>query len=41
MTNKRTGERGIRKTYGASDQVVLILLVREIVILILISSLIA
>jgi putative ABC transport system permease protein len=41
MTNKRTKEIGIRKTYGASVQVVLNLLVREIVILILISSLIA
>ncbi len=41
MTNKRTKEIGIRKTYGASAQVVLNLLVREIVILILISSLIA
>jgi putative ABC transport system permease protein len=41
MTNKRTKEIGIRKTYGASAQIVLNLLVREIVILILISSLIA
>lgn len=41
MTNKRTKEIGIRKTYGASVQVVLNLLIREIVILIMISSLIA
>ena len=41
MTNKRTKEIGIRKSYGASAQVVLKLLVIEIVILILISSLIA
>jgi putative ABC transport system permease protein len=41
MTNKRTKEIGIRKTYGASVQVVLNLLIREIAILILISSLIA
>jgi len=41
MTNKRTKEIGIRKTYGASVPVVLNLLIREIVILILISSLIA
>jgi len=41
MTNKRTREIGIRKTYGASVQTVLNLLVREVVILIMISSLIA
>lgn len=41
MTNRRTKEIGIRKTYGASARVVLNLLIREIVILILISSLIA
>ena len=41
MTNKRTREIGIRKTYGASSPVVLNLLVKEIVILICISSLIA
>jgi putative ABC transport system permease protein len=41
ITNKRTREIGIRKTYGASTQVVLSLLSREIIYLILISSLIA
>ncbi len=41
MTNKRTREIGIRKTYGASAMLVLNLLVREVVILIGISSLIA
>jgi putative ABC transport system permease protein len=41
MTNKRTREIGIRKTYGASMPIVLNLLVREIVILISISSLVA
>ncbi|MRR22931.1 FtsX-like permease family protein, partial [bacterium] len=41
MTNKRTREIGIRKTYGASVQTVLNLLVREVVLLIIISSLIA
>lgn len=41
ITNKRTKEIGIRKTYGASIQVVLRLLSREVVFLILISSLIA
>ena len=41
MTNKRTREIGIRKTYGASSPVVLNLLIKEIVILICISSLIA
>ena len=41
MTNKRTREIGIRKTYGASISTVLRLLVRETVSLILISSLIA
>ncbi|TFH49206.1 MAG: FtsX-like permease family protein [Bacteroidia bacterium] len=41
MTNKRTREIGIRKTYGASISTVLRLLVMETVILILISSLIA
>ncbi len=41
MTNKRTREIGIRKTYGASMPVVLNLLVSEIVILIAISSLVA
>ena len=41
ITNKRTKEIGIRKTYGASIQVVLGLLSREVVYLILLSSLIA
>jgi putative ABC transport system permease protein len=41
ITNKRTREIGIRKTYGASIKVVLRLLSREVVTLILISSLIA
>lgn len=41
ITNKRTKEIGIRKTYGASIQVVLRLLSKEVVTLILISSLIA
>jgi putative ABC transport system permease protein len=41
ITNKRTREIGIRKTYGASIQVVLRLLSKEVVYLILISSLIA
>jgi putative ABC transport system permease protein len=41
ITNKRTREIGIRKTYGASINIVLRLLSREVVYLILISSLIA
>jgi putative ABC transport system permease protein len=41
ITNKRTREIGIRKTYGASINVVLTLLSKEVVFLILISSLIA
>jgi putative ABC transport system permease protein len=41
ITNKRTREIGIRKTYGASIQVVLKLLSREVVSLILIASVIA
>lgn len=41
ITNKRTREIGIRKTYGASVGVVLKLLSKEVVYLILISSLIA
>lgn len=41
ITNKRTKEIGIRKTYGASIQIVLRLLSKEVVTLILISSLIA
>ncbi len=41
ITNKRTREIGIRKTYGASISVVLRLLSREVVYLIIISSLIA
>ncbi len=41
IANKRTREIGIRKTYGASASVVLNLLSREVMFLILISSLIA
>lgn len=41
MTNKRTKEIGIRKTFGASVGVVLNLLLREVAYLILIASLIA
>jgi len=41
ITNKRTREIGIRKTYGASIKIILGLLSREVVILIMISSLIA
>ena len=41
ITNKRTREIGIRKTYGASFQIVLGLLSKEVVYLILISSLLA
>jgi putative ABC transport system permease protein len=41
ITNKRTKEIGIRKSYGASNQVVLGLLSKEVVYLILISSLLA
>jgi putative ABC transport system permease protein len=41
ITNKRTREIGIRKTYGASIRIILSLLSKEVVYLILISSLIA
>ncbi|HBC78245.1 MAG TPA: cell division protein FtsX [Bacteroidales bacterium] len=41
ITNKRTREIGIRKTYGASIRIVLRLLSKEVVYLILISSVIA
>lgn len=41
ITNKRTREIGIRKTYGASVQIILRLLSKEVVYLILISSLLA
>jgi putative ABC transport system permease protein len=41
ITNKRTREIGIRKTYGASIQVVLNLLSKEVVYLILMSSILA
>jgi len=41
ITNKRTKEIGIRKTYGASGQVVLGLLSKEVIYLIAISSLLA
>jgi putative ABC transport system permease protein len=41
ITNKRTKEIGIRKSYGASNQVVLSLLSKEVVYLIVLSSLLA
>jgi putative ABC transport system permease protein len=41
ITNKRTKEIGIRKTYGASIEIVLGLLSKEVITLLLISSLIA
>jgi putative ABC transport system permease protein len=41
ITNKRTREIGIRKTYGASIRIVLGLLSKEVLTLILISSLLA
>lgn len=41
ITNKRTREIGIRKSYGASNQVVLGLLSKEVLYLIVISSLLA
>jgi putative ABC transport system permease protein len=41
ITNKRTREIGIRKTYGASFQIVLGLLSKEVVYLIIISSMLA
>jgi len=41
ITTKRTKEIGIRKTYGASISVVLNLLLKEVIYLILISSIIA
>ena len=41
ITNKRTKEIGIRKSYGASTQIVLGLLSREVMFLIIISSLLA
>lgn len=41
ITNKRTKEIGIRKSYGASTQTVLGLLTREVMLLIIISSLLA
>lgn len=41
ITNKRTREIGIRKTYGASVKVVLGLLSKEVIYLIIISSVIA
>lgn len=41
ITNKRTREIGIRKTYGASGMTVLGLLSKEVVALIIISSIIA
>ena len=41
ITNKRTREIGIRKTYGASIQTLISLLSREVVYLILVSSVLA
>lgn len=41
ITNKRTKEIGIRKTYGASVRTVLALLSKEVIYLILIASLLA
>jgi putative ABC transport system permease protein len=41
ITNKRTREIGIRKTYGASIRIVLSLLSKEVIYLIIISSVIA
>lgn len=41
ITNKRTKEIGIRKSYGASNRIVLGLLSKEVVYLILISSFLA
>lgn len=41
ITNKRTREIGIRKTYGASAESVLALLSKEVIYLILIASLVA
>ncbi|MFZ0280840.1 MAG: ABC transporter permease [Bacteroidales bacterium] len=41
VTNKRTKEIGIRKSYGASERIVLGLLSREVIYLIVISSLLA
>ncbi len=41
ITNKRTKEIGIRKTYGASVPTVLNLLLKEVALLIIVSSLIA
>jgi len=41
MTDKRTKEIGIRKTYGASMPVVLNLLIKEVILLICISSVLA
>ena len=41
ITNKRTREIGIRKSYGASNQIILALLSKEMFYIIIISSLIA
>jgi putative ABC transport system permease protein len=41
MTTIRTREVGIRKTFGASRRIIVTLLSREVVVLILISSLVA
>ncbi len=41
ITNKRTREIGIRKSYGASNQIILALLSKEMLYIIIVSSLIA
>ncbi len=41
ITNKRTREIGIRKSYGASNEIILSLLSKEVVFLIFVSSLLA
>jgi len=41
ITNKRTREIGIRKSYGASNQIILALLSKEMFYIIIVSSLIA
>ena len=41
ITNKRTKEIGIRKSYGASNQIVLSLLSKEVIYLIALSSVVA
>ena len=41
MTTIRTREVGIRKTFGASRSIIVTLLSREVIVLILVSSLVA